>query len=142
MHVSSIACTSTPTNLRPMAMPLSDVMVLARTIANCRHELPAAASLTSLPIDRQTELKAVARLLIYPEALSQARIDIELRLRKALAQHVHGTTFERLHEDDRQEIATEAQLVLAVVTRVLAGDVEALPVWERELLLGFENGTE
>lgn len=125
----------------PAQIPQFAIAHLARTLAQCRRDLPSHGSLTGLPVEQQTELKALARLLIDPAAFTELREDIDLRLRKTLAQHVHGSTFERLHVDDQQEIVREAGLALGVVLQVLAGEVEPLPAWERDILLGrIEDG--
>lgn len=125
----------------PMPAPHFTVMHLARTLAQCRRDLPPHGSLTGLPVEQQTELKALARLLIDPAAFTAMREDMDLRLRRTLAQHVHGSTFERLHADDQQEIVREAGLALGVVLQVLAGEVEPLPAWERDILRGqIEDG--
>jgi hypothetical protein len=107
---------------------------LAKAIAVARAELTQDQPLTLLPRAIFHERLTQAELLLLPD--ESWHRDIELRLRRAIAQHAfHEPDFSRMTSDDQTAVMEEAHLTLCVVLDAFRGHAVPLSASEMHMLV-------
>jgi hypothetical protein len=103
------------------------VAILAQDIAKARGRLAHHDPLAALPLPEQQAMRRAARFAINPDTLAE---DGQVHLRRTLAHAMYGTTFDRLPNADRCDVADVALVAWTTVVAMLAGTTPELPDWE------------
>jgi hypothetical protein len=120
----------TPTPIKAQ-LQASLVAILAQDIAKSRGSLAHDEPLSTLPLPEQKAMRQAARFAINPDTIAE---DALVYLRRNLAQPMHGASFDKLHMDDRHEVADVALVAWQTLLDVLAGRVADIPNWEYRCL--------